>query len=41
MSLWHFLATVEGYGKAHWALKEAVEPMSIEKLQALGIEGFT
>ena len=39
--MWHLLAAVEGHGKAHWGLKEAVEPMSIEKLQALGIEGFT
>ena len=40
MSMWHFLAAVEGYGKAHWGLKDAVEPMSIEKLQALGVDGF-
>ena len=38
MSLWNFLAAVEGYGKAHWGLKEAIRPMTIERLRELGIE---
>ena len=41
MSLWHFLAAIEGHGRAHWGLKEPVEPMSLEKLRELNIEGFT
>lgn len=40
MSLWQFMAAVEGFGRANWGLKDAVEPMSIEKLRELGIEGF-
>lgn len=40
MSLWHFLAAIEGYGREHWGLKEPVEPMSLEKLRELNIEGF-
>lgn len=40
MSLWHFLAAIEGHGRAHWGLKEPVEPMSLEKLRELNIEGF-
>lgn len=40
MSLWQWAAAVEGHGRAHWGLKEPVEAMSIEKLRALGIEGF-
>ena len=38
MSLWHFLAAVEGFGKANWGLKDAIKPMTIERLRELGIE---
>ena len=38
MSLWHFLAAVEGFGKANWGLKDAINPMTIERLRELGIE---
>ena len=38
MSLWHVLAAVEGFGKANWGLKEAIRPMTIERLRELGIE---
>ena len=38
MSLWHFLAAVEGFGKANWGLKDAIMPMTIERLRELGIE---
>lgn len=31
MSMWHFLAAVEGFGRANWGLKEAITPMSIER----------
>lgn len=41
MCVWHFLAAVEGFGRANWDLKDPVEPMSIEKLRELGIDGFT
>lgn len=33
MSLWHFLAAVEGHGKAHWGLKDsnaAVDPLDLD-----------
>ena len=33
MSLWHFLASVEGHGKAHWGLKDsnaAVDPLDLD-----------
>lgn len=40
-SLWAFLAAVEGYGRAHgWDIADHAEPMSVERLQALGVDGF-
>ena len=33
MSLWHFLAAVEGHGKAHWGLKGStatVDPLDMD-----------
>lgn len=39
-SLWEFMAAVEGYGRSQgWKMQEEVEPMSIERLRALGVDG--
>ncbi|MDO5621913.1 MAG: hypothetical protein Q4G24_10630 [Paracoccus sp. (in: a-proteobacteria)] len=40
MSMWHFMAFIEGHGRAHWGWKAPVEAMSVDKLRALGVEGF-
>lgn len=40
-SLWHFMAALDGYGRANgWDVKDEPEPMPLDKLQALGIDGF-
>lgn len=41
MDMWHFLAAIEGYAKAHFGIKEASDEVSDDTLRALGIEGFT
>lgn len=40
MTMWHFLAAVEGFGRANWNLKDAPDAMSVEKLRKLGVDGF-
>lgn len=40
-SLWHFMAALDGYGRANgWDVKDEPEAMPLDKLQALGIDGF-
>lgn len=40
-SLWHFMAALEGYGRANgWDIGSEPEPMPIDKLRELGISGF-
>lgn len=41
MTLWEFMACIEGYGRANgWKIEDKVEPMSIERLRALGVDGI-
>ena len=40
-SLWHFMAALDGYGRATgWNVEDEPETMPLDKLRALGIDGF-
>ena len=40
-SLWHFMAALDGYGRANgWDVKDEPEAMPLDKLRALGVDGF-
>ena len=40
-SLWHFMAALDGYGRANgWNVEDEPEPMPMDKLRALEIDGF-
>lgn len=41
MSRWEWMACIEGYGRgAGWKIEDKVEPMSRERLRALGVDGI-
>lgn len=41
MTLWHFLAAIEGYGRSQgWKFEKQGKAMSVERLRELGVEGF-
>ena len=41
MTPWHFMACVEGFGRANgWKAEARGKPMSEERMRELGIEGI-